>query len=296
MPGKGPSWVDILRMPWYNILSTIPLSSVKEKKLMRKRYETDVALLSVTTTEFRAVMHFHDWRAKTFPDDDQIYDVATFQRDGREHTLVHAKIGEMGMTAAAATAMKVIYTFRPRYLIMVGIAAGVARSELEEQMYGDVIVADSVWNYSAGKFVSPDQAEIVYGSIGFLPRSTTEKIPEEIMPYLRRAAKSEENPCHVYIGPMACGSTVVASRELLEKQVYTQYRHTAGLDMESYAVVYAANHASDPRPAPIVIKSVCDFADSEKSDDYQRFAAYSSCEFAQFLYEKILPMGEETGS
>ena len=128
---------------------------------MRKRYETDVALLSVTTTEFRAVMHFHDWRAKTFPDDDQIYDVATFQRDGREHTLVHAKIGEMGMTAAAATAMKVIYTFRPRYLIMVGIAAGVARSELEEQMYGDVIVADSVWNYSAGKFISPDQAEIV---------------------------------------------------------------------------------------------------------------------------------------
>lgn len=263
---------------------------------MRKRYETDVALLSVTTTEFRAVMHFHDWRAKTFPNDDQIYDVATFQRDGREHTLVHAKIGEMGMTAAAATAMKVIYTFRPRYLIMVGIAAGVARSELEEQMYGDVIVADSVWNYSAGKFVSPDQAEIVYGSIGFLPRSTTEKIPEEIMPYLRRAAKSEENPCHVYIGPMACGSTVVASRELLEKQVYTQYHHTAGLDMESYAVVYAANHAAEPRPIPIVIKSVCDFADSEKSDDYQRFAAYSSCEFAQFLYEKILPMGEETGN
>ena len=260
---------------------------------MRKRYETDVALLSVTTTEFNAVMHFHDWHAKTFPGDDQIYDVATFQRDGREHTLVHAKIGEMGMPAAAATAMKVIYTFRPRYLIMVGIAAGVVRPELEEQMYGDVIVADSVWNYSAGKFVSPDKAEIVYGSIGFLPRSTMERIPEEIMPYLRKAAQSPENPCHVYIGPMACGSTVVASRELLEKQVYTQYQHTAGLDMESYAVVYAANHASDPRPVPIIVKSVCDFADSDKSDDYQRFAAYSSCEFAQFLYEKILPMGEE---
>lgn len=32
---------------------------------MRKRYETDVAILSVTTTEFNAVMHFHDWRART---------------------------------------------------------------------------------------------------------------------------------------------------------------------------------------------------------------------------------------
>ena len=257
---------------------------------MKAKYDTDVALLSVTTTEFRAVTHFHEWKAKTFTNDEQIYDIATFERDGKERTLVHAKISEMGMTAAAATAMKVIYTFRPRYLIMVGIAAGVVQAEFEEQMYGDVIVPDIVWNYSAGKFVSPDKAEIVYGNLGFLPRSSSEKIPEEIIPYLRKAAASEENPCHVYIGPMACGSTVVASRELLEKQVYTQYRHTAGLDMESYAVVYAANHASDPKPTPIIVKSVCDFADSQKSDDYQRFAAYSSCEFAKFLYEIILPL------
>lgn len=259
---------------------------------MKKKYETDVALLSVTTTEFNAVMHFHEWKAKTFPGDDQIYDVASFERDGKQCSLVHAKISEMGMPAAAATAMKVIYTFRPRYIIMVGIAAGVAKSEFEDQMYGDVILPDIVWNYSAGKFVSPDKARIVYGNLGFLPRSTSEEIPEEIIPYLRQAVNSEENPCHAYIGPMACGSTVVASRELLEKQVYSQYRHTAGLDMESYAVVYAANHSSDPKPIPIIVKSVCDFADSKKSDDYQRFAAYSSCEFAKFLYQTILPMGD----
>ena len=258
--------------------------------MKKNDYQTDVALLSVTTTEFRAVTYFHDWRAKTFPGDDQIYDVATFERDGKTRTLVHAKIAEMGMTAAAATAMKLIFQFRPRYLIMVGIAAGVVKEELEDQRYGDVIVPDVIWNYSAGKFVSPEQAEIRYGNMGFLPRSTFEQIPEEILPYLRDAVASEENPCHVYIGPMACGSTVVANRELLEKQIYTQYQHTAGLDMESYAVVYAVNHANEPRPTPIIIKSVCDFADSEKSDDYQRFAAYSSCEFAQFLYEKILPM------
>ena len=260
--------------------------------MKKNDYQTDVAILSVTTTEFRAVMHFHDWKAKTFFGDDQIYDVAQFERDGKTRTLVHAKIGEMGMTAAAATAMKVIFLFRPRYLFMVGIAAGVVKDELVNQSYGDVIVPDIVWNYSAGKFVSQEKASIHYGNMGFLPRSTSENIPEEIMPYLRQAAESLENPCHVFIGPMACGSTVVANRELLEKQIYTQYQHTAGLDMESYAVVYAANHADDPRPTPIIAKSVCDFANSEKNDDYQRFAAYSSCEFAQFLYEKILPMDD----
>ena len=76
--------------------------------------------------------------------------------------------------------------------------------------------------------------------------------------------------------------------ELLEKQVYSQYQHTAGLDMESYAVVYAANHSNDPKPIPIIVKSVCDFADSQKSDDYQRFAAYTSCGFVKDLLEKVL--------
>ncbi len=258
--------------------------------MKEKQYKTDVAILSVTATEFNAVMFFHDWKAKVYAGDEQIYDLAEFERDGKKRSIVHAKIGEMGMTAAAVTSMKIIHKFRPRYLIMVGLAAGIAQQELEEQLYGDVIVPDVIWNYSAGKFVSKGSAEINYGDMGFLPRSTEVCIPEEIIPYLHKAAASDENPAHVYMGPMACGSTVVACRELLEKQIYTQYHHTAGLDMESYAVVYAANNASDPKPIPIIAKSVCDFADSNKSDDYQRFAAYSSCEFAKFLYEKILPM------
>ncbi|MBQ9719727.1 MAG: hypothetical protein IJV64_03435 [Oscillospiraceae bacterium] len=258
--------------------------------MAQEQYQTDVALLSVTTTEFSAVMHFHNWKAKTIFGDDQVYDVASFERDGKKRTLVHAKIDEMGMTAAGATAMKVIYTFRPRYLIMVGIAAGIVQNEAEDQWYGDVICPDTVWNYSAGKFVNPEQAKIRFGDLGFLPRSTSLSIPTDIVAMVREALDSPDNPCRVHIGPMACGSTVVASRELLEKQIYSQYQHTAGLDMESYAVVYAAYHAKEPRPVPLIIKSVCDFADNQKSDDYQRFAAYSSCEFAQFLYEKVLPL------
>ncbi len=86
---------------------------------MKQKYLTDVALISVTNTEFAAVNHFYDWRAKTLDNDEQIYDVASFERDGKTYTLVHAKAAEMGMTAAGTTAMKVIYEFRPRYLINV---------------------------------------------------------------------------------------------------------------------------------------------------------------------------------
>ena len=70
----------------------------------------------------------------------------------------------------------------------------------------------------------------------------------------------------------------------------SQLRRTVALDMESYAVVYAAENAAAPRPIPLIIKSVCDYADAQKSDQYQKFAAFTSCEFAKLLYEKFLPL------
>ena len=100
--------------------------------------------------------------------------------------------------------------------------------------------------------------------------------------------ESPENECHVHIGPMACGSTVVATSEVVEKQIHSQYSNTAALDMESYAVMYAVREAPAPKPRGLVIKSVCDYANEEKSDQYQRFAAFTSAQFAKLLYEEFL--------
>lgn len=254
-----------------------------------RAYKTDVALMTATLTEYNAVMYIHDWEDFRLKGDDQLYNRTSFMRNGFRHTVVHARQKEMGMTAAAATAMKMIYEFRPRYLIMVGIAAGVARDCVADQMYGDVVVPDVVWNYSAGKFVSPENADIAFGDVGFLPRSTFISIPDEVIGYVKTAIEAPENECCVHIGPMACGSTVVANSNVLEKQIHSQMDNTAGLDMESYAVAYAAMHATEPRPLPIIIKSVCDYASSQKSDDFQKFAAYTACDFAKTLYEKFLP-------
>ncbi len=258
--------------------------------MSKRDYLTDIAIICVTNTEFAAVTLFHKWQPVTIPGDERIYDTAEFERDGKTYKIVCAKQDKMGMTSAAVTTMKLIEGFRPRYVIMVGIAAGIALDSGSSQMYGDVLVADTVWDYSSGKYVSPDDAEIVFGDIGFLPRYTHETIPDVIMPYIEKAIASPENECHVHLGPMACGTSVVANRSLIEKRIHSQMDNTVGLDMESYAVVYACNQATDPKPIPIIIKSICDFADSEKGDDYQRFAAYTSCEFAKLLYEKFLPL------
>lgn len=247
------------------------------------------AYIYVTETEHEAVLRMYDWHPCTFEGDDQEYLEAFTTKDGHDVKVVAAQQDEMGMTAAATLSMKLIERYRPMYLIMPGIAAGTGEEDSKDQLYGDVVLADAVWNYSNGKFVSPEKADIRFGEVGFLPRPTFASIDEKLIPYFEMAVNSSENECHVHIGHMASGSTVVANRAILEKQIHSQYQETRGLEMESYGVVYAANHCTDPKPYPIIAKSVCDFADSRKSDQYQRFAAYTSCEFLKFLTEKILP-------
>jgi nucleoside phosphorylase len=37
-----------------------------------------------------------------------------------------------------------------------------------------------------------------------------------------------------------------------------------------------------------VLKSICDYADNEKSDQYQRFAAFTSTRLAEYLLQEEL--------
>ena len=151
-----------------------------------------------------------------------------------------------------------------------------------------IVVPNVVWDYSSGKFVPAHRANVTFGGLGFIPRPRSINIDETILEAVARAMESDENECHIHIGPMACGTTVVANSEVVEKQVHSQYSNTAALDMESYAVMYATKAAPAPKPMGIVIKSVCDYANEEKSDQYQKFAAFTSAQFSKLLYEKFL--------
>ncbi|MBQ0102042.1 MAG: hypothetical protein KBT31_04525 [Firmicutes bacterium] len=249
-------------------------------------YQSFAALIYVTDTENEAVMRMFSWEEVTFEGDDQVYYRAKESKSGLP--IVAAKQDEMGMTASATLTMKLIEHFRPKYVMMPGIAAGTLEESGDEQMYGDVVLASMVWNYSNGKYVSKDIAQIVFGEVGFLPRPTSITVDPDLIPYFERAISSPRNETHVHIGAMASGSAVVANKAILEKQIRGRFVDTKGLEMEGYGVAYAAAHATEPRPKAIIAKSVCDFADSRKSDKYQKFAAFTSCEFVKLMIEEIL--------
>lgn len=51
--------------------------------------------------------------------------------------------------------------------------------------------------------------------------------------------------------------------------------------MESYGVFFAAKNVVEVGTIPICIKSICDFADANKGDSAQKYAAFTSTLFAK---------------
>ena len=258
---------------------------------MEESCEYLCAFLVATDTEMTGQRALFDWKEHPLSDDVDTFYEAAIERDGRSYKILLAQTPEQGMVAAAVLSYKIIVKFRPKYLIMTGISAGTfyENEETGVHEYGDVIVANMVWNYAKGKYTAAEKGAVTFGNIGFIPRPSLLKLDAETESYIRIAAAADDNQCKVHFGPMACGFSVVANKEVVEKQVRNQFADTIGLDMESYAVMYAAN-AAPQNTIPIVIKSICDFADGRKDDTYQRFAAYTSAEFAKLLIEKYLPI------
>ena len=256
---------------------------------MDNEYGCTAFFITAVVIETESVKRLYEpWKRIHVKGDNQAYYESYFEKDGKSHRIITAQQSVMGMTAATLLTMKAIEEFHPKYIIMSGIAAGTG--DEAKQIYGDVIVPDVIWDYSTGKFVGPDETEIRFGDIGFLPRPRSVQTNSEIIEIVRNTIDREDNEFHVHIGPLACGSSVVANRSIVEKQILSLFPHTVGLDMESYSVAYSAQNSKQPKPKAIIIKSICDFADNEKSDQYQKFAAYTSSGYAKYLLENHLPL------
>ena len=188
---------------------------------------------------------FDGFKRKLIAGDEQAYYETFIERDGEKQRIILAQQRVMGMTAASSLATKAIFTFRPQYLIMSGIAAGTGEESV--QMYGDVLVPDMIWDYSTGKYVGPDEAEIRFGDVGFLPSPISIRTDPEILDIVNQTKDAADNEFHVHIGPLACGSSVVANSNMVDKQIRSLFPHTIGLDMES--IVFILRRTTPVRPS-----------------------------------------------
>lgn len=258
-------------------------------------YGCDLCLITaLQVPEHRAVMDLPwDWKLIESPNEVVNFYAGSFKCKGVIRKAVAACTTRMGMTSAAILATKAIYNFRPRFLGMVGIAAGFKG----ECNLGDVIVGDPIWDYGSGKWAAKGSATVFQIAPHQIPlnaaiRSRFDLLAEdsELLNRIRDGwpGSKPSTALQIIIAPAASGSAVRADGTVVG-EVKAQHRKAVAIEMEGYGVMAAAHQSPVPEVRAFVVKAVCDFADENKSDDFQAYAAYTSTSVVRAFAEHHFP-------
>ena len=209
-----------------------------------------------------------------------------FEQDGMKIALLLQP--GMGMTQSSSLATRAILAFKPKLIAMVGICAGrVGKTNL-----GDIIIASSVYDYTAGKHYvdrfGPRPQSYPFDSTmsEFVAASVIDN--HELIGKIFDGYQGTrpDHQIKVHFKPIASGTAVIDDPEIV-KEVAKSQDDLAGIDMEAYALAVAANIL---RTKWIVIKSVQDFANGEKSSTeggIRTFSAYASAKLLQLTINEL---------
>jgi len=176
-----------------------------------------------------------------------------------------------GQLNGALLARDIVNEWHPHIIVLTGIAAGIGR----DVSLGDVVVSDQIVDYELAK-VTPGGTRPRWSVYRSSPRLvqralglTDDRWKNQATVQRPDGAPSSNTKTHV--GVVLSGNKVVADMATVEglSQIWTR---AAALEMES-AGTAAALWQLPEVPEFIMIKGVCDFADSTKTDEWQPYAA-----------------------
>lgn len=278
----------------YDLIKSVITSQIDYSN--NGKVSCDIAILTALEhTELEAVLNKNlNWEEVSEIDDcSKYYKGRLTNRDGKSLVVVAASCHGMGMANASAITMKMCLKFNPTYFIMTGIAAGIEN----KVNLGDILVADLCWDWGNGKqtirdgkpvFLAAPKQEVLNETLRIKLRTlvTNRDYLEEIYNSWPSSSRPE-HALSAHLGPIATGAVVLEDPNVVEAIKY-QNRETIGIEMEAYGVLLATRLSGTLPPHSIIIKSVCDFADPSKDDNYQGYAAHTSTSYAFKIIENIL--------
>jgi len=223
--------------------------------------------------------------------------------------LIHQE--QMGLVDAAIYSTQIIDKIDPRFLLMGGVCGG---SKSKTELY-DIIIPTIIYDYGTGKLIDARIKPLDPDSIPKIPfsfsyqgeknsiagnfqskefKSNSEKLlttyllnrkieiiqnMKELMP---ESLKDSFPPnFNIHIDEFACGPWVVKTNGFLDDFLLNEFSaQIKGLEMESYSVNRAGNIAQKYGRYSLVVKSVMDYTESNKTDgpggSTKRFASLVS--------------------
>jgi nucleoside phosphorylase len=250
----------------------------------------DVCILTALyDPELTAILELDwDWGDPTPLDNTTFMRKGCLTIDGSKYSVVAVSGSRMGMVTSSILSSKLIHICRPKILIMSGICAGIKG----KVNLGDPILATTCWDYQSGKraidkdeskfFIAPHQIHVPeFIETRYVEMSHNKLLLSKIKSKWK--ISNIDHELRLHSGSMASGSAVLADENIV-KDVIQQDRTLKGIEMEVYGVYSSALSASNIKPITFAIKSVCDFADQQKHDDFQKYAAFTSAQvIGEFL-------------
>lgn len=189
----------------------------------------------------------------------------------------------MGMAAAASLVTRAILAMKPKLVAMTGICAG-RKTKVD---LGDIIVADQVFDYTAGKKnvdrFSP--RPLSFSAEDTIRNCISAKIlnNDKISDSILQAWKGSRihHRISIHMKSIASGTSVIDDKQTMDAAAAVN-DNLYGIDMESYGVALAAVALRTPW---LVAKAVQDFADGDKAQDEKEIRDFSAFASAMLLKE-----------
>lgn len=266
---------------------------LEQRKREKSTYpHTDIAIITAMRSELDAVLSLpYAWKPVRYAGNPVSFHYCLVKaEDGRTYSIVAAAAFTKGMPSAASLATQVSLLFQPKFLFMLGICAGIRK----HTALGDVIIADPTWDWGSGKIAQDSSGNRIFlASPQQIPlktqiSQTCVDLSNDIALKKRISAgwdgEVPQGKLNIHVGPMASGASVLANSSALS-DITGPNRDVIAVEMEAYAVMAAVEYAVSPAPISVTIKSVCDFADQEKGDNWQKYASYTSAAFFNQLLQ-----------
>ena len=261
-------------------------SLLKTKLIYSGESGIDVDVVIITAlrhTELEAVLDLpFNWIENTSNDDVLKYYRGSYKdKNGSEKNVLAIACGRMGSVASAVITTRVIEKFNPSLVLMLGIAAGIkGKAEI-----GDILVADSCWDWGNGKrTVEKGRPKFLSAPhhIQLKPKFRIEfqdiAVKRTFLDEIFDKWKGDLPKCrlNLKVGPIASGSAVLEDESIVGA-ILEQHREIVGIEMEGYGVALSSVMTSS-EPDWLVMKSVCDFADLNKNNSAQKYASFTSAQ------------------
>lgn len=255
----------------------------------------DFAIIAALPVEREALVRRLEGVEKVQPDGEPLtfyVGVVSVPGEGKPFTVVVTQLLDMGNADAGITTTRVIQRWRPRNVLMVGIAGGVKG----KTALGDVAIAQYAYYFEPAKLAAEgiehrgrqfNSDLLLYGRAQHYEAAEWKGDIHAARP---DTAGGEPKLPEVRFGPIACGDKVVANLEELAN-IQRQCPKMIAVAMEGAGVAKAVLSEGSP-VRYLEIRGISDYAGPDKHDGWHEYAANAAAAFSiGFLRSRPFPPG-----